>query len=423
MGTCTTCGWRPDDVDGDGRTRWRGPSTTTPSCSGSSATSPRRPVEYLRPFFALEAPASPASTPRVCTADGHAGAACWDPPGHWRTSHPRRPARGRPDRASARGAPAPPKALSGLDAIEKAHPSTPHWYLAVLGTDPDHQGKGIGARADGAGARPLRHARASPPTSSRSKESNVPYYERFGFEVRRRGHVPGTGPRVWPMWRDPQPSPDERAAERIAADRRRRFVDDRRRRSLDRSPASRRRARRPSSATTPSSRRSPSRAASSPPTGAQTDDELWELIAAFGPLLDTQLGGATPDDVRDARASSTRLRDVADAGRRRCSTCCSRRRPPRGTSARPHLLRRRPRGRVRASPPIDLHTSDDELAAIERFRGLLLGAIEAMERHAAARRRRPRTAAATADRSRRRPQEPPASRSRTCSPSSTPSSA
>jgi Cdc6-like AAA superfamily ATPase len=34
--------------------------------------------------------------------------------------------------------------------------------------------------------------------------------------------------------------------------------------------------------------------------GRQTDDELWELIAAFGPHLDTQLGGAAPADVRRA---------------------------------------------------------------------------------------------------------------------------
>jgi Cdc6-like AAA superfamily ATPase len=32
--------------------------------------------------------------------------------------------------------------------------------------------------------------------------------------------------------------------------------------------------------------------------GRQTDDELWDLIAAFGPHLDTQIGGATPGDVR-----------------------------------------------------------------------------------------------------------------------------
>ena len=32
--------------------------------------------------------------------------------------------------------------------------------------------------------------------------------------------------------------------------------------------------------------------------GRQSDDELWELAAAFGPHLDTQIGGATPADIR-----------------------------------------------------------------------------------------------------------------------------
>ena len=34
--------------------------------------------------------------------------------------------------------------------------------------------------------------------------------------------------------------------------------------------------------------------------GLHTDDELWALTAAFGPLLPTQLGAATPADVRKA---------------------------------------------------------------------------------------------------------------------------
>jgi len=32
-----------------------------------------------------------------------------------------------------------------LARIERAHPPEPHWYLAVLGTDPRHQGRGVGS--------------------------------------------------------------------------------------------------------------------------------------------------------------------------------------------------------------------------------------------------------------------------------------
>ena len=49
-----------------------------------------------------------------------------------------------------------PRALDVLNQVEKVHPKQPHWYLAVLGTDPEHQGKGVGSGAPRAGAREVR---------------------------------------------------------------------------------------------------------------------------------------------------------------------------------------------------------------------------------------------------------------------------
>ena len=37
-----------------------------------------------------------------------------------------------------------------------------------------------------------------------SKETNVPYYRHFGFEVREEVDHRRGGPRQWSMWRDPQ---------------------------------------------------------------------------------------------------------------------------------------------------------------------------------------------------------------------------
>jgi ribosomal protein S18 acetylase RimI-like enzyme len=90
-----------------------------------------------------------------------------------------------------------------MRAIEGRHPKELHWYLAVLGTDPAHQGQGVGSAL-------IRHVlddRANtgePAYLETETEANVPYYERHGFEVVGELDVPGGGPHLWLMWRDPQ---------------------------------------------------------------------------------------------------------------------------------------------------------------------------------------------------------------------------
>jgi ribosomal protein S18 acetylase RimI-like enzyme len=89
----------------------------------------------------------------------------------------------------------------GLIRLEGFHPSAPpHWYLAVLGTDPDAQGRGLGSAVlapvleecdrDGVAAYLVS-----------SKERNIDFYARFGFRVTREIRLP-RGPRAWAMWRD-----------------------------------------------------------------------------------------------------------------------------------------------------------------------------------------------------------------------------
>src|SRR4051812_24271425 len=72
--------------------------------------------------------------------------------------------------------------LRGLGEAERHHPRGPHWYLSVLGVDPDHQGKGLGtelvrpvlARCDADGLGAYLEA---------SKQATVAFYARHGFEV------------------------------------------------------------------------------------------------------------------------------------------------------------------------------------------------------------------------------------------------
>lgn len=95
------------------------------------------------------------------------------------------------------------RVLSTMDMMEKIHPHTPHWYLQTIGTDPEFQGKGFGGVI-------MRHTLASadaahmPCYLESSKDTNIPIYQSFGFKVTGEMKVPGGGPTIWPMWRDPR---------------------------------------------------------------------------------------------------------------------------------------------------------------------------------------------------------------------------
>jgi GNAT superfamily N-acetyltransferase len=88
------------------------------------------------------------------------------------------------------------------DAVARAHPTAPHWYLNVLGTRPDRQGKGLGARVldpvlaicDSEGVAAYLES---------SNPRNIPFYRRLGFEASGQITVPD-GPSLYPMWRQPR---------------------------------------------------------------------------------------------------------------------------------------------------------------------------------------------------------------------------
>ena len=163
---------------------------------------PPRPQKYLRPFFRHEGERH-LRNDTVFTADGHPGAAYWDPPGHWKA-----PILGMvklaPTMVSGIGLRVV-KALQGLSRLEKAHAEHPdHYYLAVLGTRTDRQGEGIGS-ALMAPVLQICDDQGIGAYLESSKESNIPYYRRHGFEVAGEVTFPGDGPTLWPMWRDPRP--------------------------------------------------------------------------------------------------------------------------------------------------------------------------------------------------------------------------
>lgn len=94
--------------------------------------------------------------------------------------------------------------LTQLARLQDHFPAEPHFYLGILGVDPAHQGRGLGARlleptlalADRGGF--LCHLESSNPR-------NVAFYERCGFAATdefRLGDTP-TGPLVTIMQRPP----------------------------------------------------------------------------------------------------------------------------------------------------------------------------------------------------------------------------
>lgn len=138
----------------------------------------------------------------VYATDDHSGAAIWAPPGKWRTSF--RDVIGvTPGLLRVTGTRLV-RALRTMTAVEGKHPKEPlHWYLAVLGTEPSMQGKGVGSAL----LQPVLErcdTEGTPAYLESSKESNIPFYRRHGFEVTEEIQLPN-GPKVWGMWRDPQP--------------------------------------------------------------------------------------------------------------------------------------------------------------------------------------------------------------------------
>ncbi len=135
----------------------------------------------------------------VYTVDGFSSIAVWARPGEWQI-----PPRVMPRvmttaiRTRVRVA-----ALLAYLRTESLHPEEPHWYLEFLGTVPESQGKGLGARAL---APVLERADAEgvPVWAWSSNRRNLGFYHRHRFEVLDElAFAPG-GPLIYPIRREPR---------------------------------------------------------------------------------------------------------------------------------------------------------------------------------------------------------------------------
>jgi len=156
----------------------------------------KRPAAMPRLFKLLFKLGLPHGCCDVTT--GYESVALWRPPGQWEIPWWQYITNGA-DFLGIFGFGGALNVTSVMDVIEKRHPHEPHYYLQVLGTDPARQGKGYGgvairrqlAVADTAGA---------PCYLESSKDTNIPIYKSFGFEVTGEIKLPD-GPTLWPMWR------------------------------------------------------------------------------------------------------------------------------------------------------------------------------------------------------------------------------
>ena len=133
------------------------------------------------------------------------GAALWFPPGRTElgTEHFEAVGAGDLARRLPRGAFGRfASVMAYLDGLRRRDVPRPHWYLSVLGVEPEVQGRGIGGvllqpileRCDSAGL---------PAYLETQKQRNVPFYGRHGFRVLVEVDEPSSGIRFWTMLREP----------------------------------------------------------------------------------------------------------------------------------------------------------------------------------------------------------------------------
>lgn len=132
------------------------------------------------------------------------GVSAWSPPGTWRPAWWRELLNA-PRMLFAASAPQLRRFAQRGAMVEKAmraaHPESPHWYLAGIGTAPDAAGTGVGTAMMRAGMD--RAAAQGLPVYLECVRELVPYDERFGFTVVHDIPVGEGCPEQVGMWWEP----------------------------------------------------------------------------------------------------------------------------------------------------------------------------------------------------------------------------
>jgi ribosomal protein S18 acetylase RimI-like enzyme len=158
-------------------------------------------TERLRMFFDTELRGIGVPFGLAWTTDDVVGGAIWLPPDAWRVPVTTT-LRELPPMASVFGRRLVLAFRSRL-RMEGRHPrKPPHWYLAVMGVVPERQGRGLGTALMRPGLGIL-DAQRIPAYLEASTPRSRELYRRNGFEVIGEFNLPGGGPPLWRMWREP----------------------------------------------------------------------------------------------------------------------------------------------------------------------------------------------------------------------------
>jgi ribosomal protein S18 acetylase RimI-like enzyme len=179
--------------DADPMFRWIFPDHVTRPASLRALS--RVPIEYG------------ARWGRVTSSDGVAAVSVWLPPGAGPTvpRMVRAGLLGVPFRTGLRSFAAFMKANDVMDRIHKARMPEPHWYLLLVGVDPELQGRGIGSALVKDGLAEV-DGRGHPCYLETSERRNLAFYERHGFAVIEEVTLGAGGPLAWAMRREPRPT-------------------------------------------------------------------------------------------------------------------------------------------------------------------------------------------------------------------------
>ena len=139
----------------------------------------------------------------VCGEDV-AGASLWSPPGGNRLGHEFVEREWQRNVVGALRADEVQRYEAFTRVLDAITPAEPHWYLGLLGTDPDRQRTGV-ARALLTPMLSRSDREKVPVFLETGMPGNIEIYRRFGFSEIGEGTVPD-GPRVWGLVRVPTSS-------------------------------------------------------------------------------------------------------------------------------------------------------------------------------------------------------------------------